>query len=495
MNVLSLFKKIAYCSCIPVLFSSCNQGNKTLNVTVKDVGTLYKQCYGKDWANAKKLAITGPINENDIAFIKAIDNNGLEELDLSKADIQHLKFYFDFNKFSTIVLPNRVETISPEAFQCCTNLKEIRINKDNTKFISIDGVLYSADTTRLVVYPAKLQNKTYTIPAKVTSISNCMFAQADSIAEFKVEEGNKVLTATNGVLYSKDKKILVAYPANKKDTTFVLPAEVEHISWTAFWGAKSLKSITVDEKNTNYKSVNGVLIDQSNKLLCVPAGRETETFTLPQCVTNIGTYAFQSSPVKKLVLNDSLYKLDKWALHGSQIDAIETANNKNMTVSDGVLYIGKTAFTCAPSYKGHVKLKETISIDERAFQRSQFEEITVTPSMVIGPFFCSYNNKLKKATFEEGIETAKGLGAFFCCTGLEEVDLPSTFNLITNRMFLGCISLKSITVRAENIPEIERHAFDGVDLQNCTLYVPAKSIEKYKSNEDWCQFKNIKAIK
>ena len=36
--------------------------------------------------------------------------------------------------------------------------------------------------------------------------------------------------------------------------------------------------------------------------------------------------------------------------------------------------------------------------------------------------------------------------------------------------------------------------FEGVNFETCTLYVPESSIDKYKADEIWGQFKNILAI-
>lgn len=477
-----------------LLLAGCSQNNGYEKVIVKEEGTLYEQRSGEEWNNIKKLAIEGPLSMNDIAFIKSLDNNGLEALDLSKArNMEHLQFFFDSNKFSSITLPDSVESIDMETFQCCKNLQEVKLNPSNPFFFVKDGVLYTADTTRIVIYPAGLTQKSYTIPAKVTTLSKCMFAESKGLEEINVEKGNKVFESRNGVLYTKGGKILVAYPTNKKDTVYTLPKEVEAINWSALWSNKNLKRIAVEE-GSSFKSIDGALVDANGWMITFPAGKSLTNYTIPSSIKALGTCAFRGCDINTLTISDSLYGIDKWAFNGSNIKDIKSTGHK-VTAENGIVYIGKTAENCAPQYTGKTTVKQGLAITERAFQHSSFEEITIEPSMLIGPFAFSYNNNLKKVKMCEGLDDIKGTGIFFCCTKLEEADLPSSLSKITNRMFFGCFNLKSLTVRAKSCPVVDAHAFDGVDMNNCTLYVPAESIDRYKNSQNWNKFKDISAIK
>ncbi len=67
------------------------------------------------------------------------------------------------------------------------------------------------------------------------------------LKKFEVSEDNKELAGEDGVLFDKDKKVLIAYPAGKEDEEFKVPEGVEEIAPHAFDGSKNLKKIELPE--------------------------------------------------------------------------------------------------------------------------------------------------------------------------------------------------------------------------------------------------------
>ena len=100
----------------------------------------------------------------------------------------------------------------------CENLKAINISDNNTLYRSIDGVLYSKDLSRLIVFPA---NKTdsYVISDKTVTIGEAAFA------------------------------------GNDKMTSIDIPSNVKSIGSMAFNGCKNLKE---DRKSTRLNSSHNV---------------------------------------------------------------------------------------------------------------------------------------------------------------------------------------------------------------------------------------------
>lgn len=73
-----------------------------------------------------------------------------------------------------------------------------------------------------------------------------------------------------------------------------IPARVSKVHSHAFDGCRHLDAITVDAKNLNYTSADGMLLDKlMRKLIAVPASRSS--VEVPHSVTTIGAFAFCSS--------------------------------------------------------------------------------------------------------------------------------------------------------------------------------------------------------
>jgi hypothetical protein len=73
------------------------------------------------------------------------------------------------------------------------------------------------------------------------------------------------------------------------------------------------------------------------------------------------------------------------------------------------------------------------------------------------------------------------------------VEIGNSVTSIGDYAFGSCSSLTSITCRAINPPNINSYTFNTVS-KSIPLYVPAESVEAYKSANYWKEFTNIQAI-
>ena len=86
--------------------------------------------------------------------------------------------------------------------------------------------------------------------------------------------------------------------------------------------------------------------------------------------------------------------------------------------------------------------------------------------------------------------TKIGYYAFSGCSGLTSIFLPSGVTKIDYSAFNGCSGLTSIYVYTEKLPDMGRHVFDGCDAKKCTVYVPKGTYDDYWLSE-FGYFENI----
>lgn len=73
-------------------------------------------------------------------------------------------------KLEMLEIGTNLQTIEEYAFGQCPNIWYVRMPKANAYFRAIDGVLYSADTTALALYPPKHDGEDIIIPDQVTTL-------------------------------------------------------------------------------------------------------------------------------------------------------------------------------------------------------------------------------------------------------------------------------------------------------------------------------------
>ena len=84
---------------------------------------------------------------------------------------------------------------------------------------------------------------------------------------------------------------------------------------TLFYFCKGLREITVDSENPNFYSENGILFDKESKtILTYPAAKSGDSYSVPKSVTTIayGAFAFNKNLVS-LTLPDGLKEIDEHA--------------------------------------------------------------------------------------------------------------------------------------------------------------------------------------
>ncbi len=195
------------------------------------------------------------------------------------------------SNLTEIVIPSGVQSIGHYSFTSCTGLTSINIPSSVTLLnlyafnycTSLESVTFNNGTSNLTIKQAAFSQcsalKTISLPASATEVQPGFVSYTTALTSIEVDPANTKYASENGVLFSKDKTVLIAYPANKSAGSYTIPSTVTNIEQYAF-NTTTLTSITIPSSVT---TITGYTFTNSNNLT---------TITIPSSVTSIGSAAF-----------------------------------------------------------------------------------------------------------------------------------------------------------------------------------------------------------
>jgi hypothetical protein len=198
--------------------------------------------------------------------------------------INHAAFYEVGNSLTAFTIPSSVTTIGGDAFA------------------------YTGITS-------------ITIPDSVVAIGDSAFIGYSGLQSITVGADNEDFKSIDSVLFNKSGTTLIAYPASKAGSSYVIPDGVTTIGHRAFFGASAPTSITIPSTVTSiayqsFYSTDGLT-----------------TITIPAGVTSITNNAFQSSGIRSITITSSATSIGEDAFFGT---ALETARFLGGEVPTGV---------------------------------------------------------------------------------------------------------------------------------------------------------------
>lgn len=266
-------------------------------VTVATAGTM-KSLLGNDYLNITSLKIVGPINGNDVYYLRKMlgavyfseaDRGKLSKLDLSETTIvaggewyyeEKTKQYYTANNeigdymfyqcanLSELVMPNNVTSVGQNAFLDCKDLYTVHIN-DLSSWCSIT---FSNNFSNPLYNGARLflNNKMLTelvIPEGITEIKSYAFWNYDGLTS--VTMNDHITSIGNAAFYECSQL-----------TTIRMSDNITSIGDNAFSDCISLTSIDIPE---NVTSIGSYAFYECGNLVSI---------TIPDKVTSIGSYTF-----------------------------------------------------------------------------------------------------------------------------------------------------------------------------------------------------------
>ncbi len=316
------------------------------------------------------------------------------------------------SSLTSVTIPEHVTEIRYAAFSRCSSLVEIRVAENNPAYCSVDGVLFSKDQKMICSYPAGRSQKNYAIPAGVSDICYEAFAGCSALTSITIPEG------VTGIEYQ-------AFAGCLSLTSVTIPESVTAIGGGVFYSCSSLSEIRVAENNPAYCSVDGVLFSKDQKTIYTyPAGRSEKNYVIPNSVQYIAAWAFQGC-----------------------------SSLTGVTIPNGVAEIGNGVFSDCSSL-AEIRVEESnpayCSVGGVLFSKDQ----TTIYSYPAGRTSKSY-------TIPDSVQYIAAF-AFQGCSSLTSLTIPVRVKNIGYKAFSQCSSLTSLTI-PDDVQSVADLAFSGCD--------------------------------
>jgi len=507
-------------------------------------------------SNIETLAITGSIDARDFVVLRD-SMPQLKVLDLSFANIvaynggngtavtsvsnylanevPQSAFYNQVTfkgKASLLncILPKSTETIGNNAFENCSNLQSFIIPPS----VTMVGSSAFLNCSNL---------KNISIPASVKHLREASFSNCRSLLSIAIPENDSVIDAQT---FSGDSSLL----------SITIPKAIKNIHSNAFMDCNGLQNVYVNSTNpivlsavagTNtsdiFKNISfstcTLYVPKGSKATYQTASQWNQFTTIvemkPSIVCSPGKLssilnATQKDTITQLTLSGLADARDFITMSESMslLSSLDISKLKIMAFDyspadgiPGLVNINNNTFLTSILSLQSVLLPDSIkSIGQDAFEGTEIDSITI-PNSVKSIRWNAFTNckKLKYVKLPDSLSNIMD-NLFYKCPKLQSITIPATVNEIGYQAFIGDSALTSIEIPA-NVTRIGYSAFmecaglqsiyalnpvpvafskidrvfDGINKNNCVLYVPIGSKVAYQNALLWKDFTNIVEIK
>lgn len=380
--------------------------------------------------------------------------------------------FYHCGKLVTATLPDSVTSIGEYVFRECKKLKSINI-PDGVKIIKPHTFNYCGSLEQITIPNGVIeigQSAFYgcdglieiTIPDSVTTIGETTFEYCDNLTNVTFGEGLTVID-----------KFAFAYCTSLKNVT--IPSNVTSIETGAFAGCESLLNITVDSNNPNFSNdENGILFNKDKTILIqYTLGSDVAEYTIPDSVTQIGRWSFYScSKLSELTIPNSVTVIGNSAFSYKQTviiyyegtaeqwnNALEKNSGTPTHWSDDYYIIcsDKTIYpsgTCGENVTWVFnKVTGVLTISGTG----EMDNYNLSYTGFYGQPWESFSNSVKEVVIEDGVTTI-GDCAFASFDNLTTINIPNSVTTIGKEALYHCDNLSNVTI-GDSVTAIGEKAF------------------------------------
>ncbi len=390
----------------------------------------------------------------------------------------------------SVTIPNNVISIAYGAFNGCMKLNYNIY--DNAKYLGNEENLYLAlieatdrsvtscvinDQTKIIgdcAFASCYDLLSATIPNSVATIGSLAFEGCRGLISVTIGES---VTTIGSSAFSRCTSL----------TSITIPESVTSISNSAFYGCSNLTSVTIPNSVTSIgDNIFGACSSLSTPIynahvfILLPTSY-VGTYTIPDGITMVASYAFEDcNGLTSVTIPESVTSIGNYAFRNcTSLTSVIIPNN--------VASIGSYAFfgsgVTTPLYNDRIFAYLPI-----AYSGTYTIPNNIT---IIAPSAFSSCSGLTLVIIPETIISI-GSAAFFGCSGLTSITIPNGVTSIGNGAFIECTGLQEIICLATMPPAIGATTFNEVS-REIPVYVPAESVEAYKTAAYWSEF-NVQPI-
>lgn len=219
---------------------------------------------------------------------------------------------FAGEQFSKIVLPDTIKEIGDSAFEGCSNLQSMIIPESVTTIgDSAFGRCSSLQSIK--------------IPESITTIGDFTFSGCSSLQRIEIPE----TVTTIGDF---------AFGGCSSLQNIEISESVTAIGSNPFSGCDNRMDLHVAPQNENYSAQNGILYNKDKTILI--GGVSKSSIVIPETVTEIAEWAFRDNDnLKQITIPQSVVSLEKHAFDGcGKLSSVEIEGNTLTSVGSACFY-------------------------------------------------------------------------------------------------------------------------------------------------------------
>ena len=506
-----------------------------ITVVVDQAGTLSTKISSKDKENISRLKVIGPINIDDIQFLREMAGCWFEERDKrSYGSLSHL----DLDAARLVGSDKSINIYIQGWWNDPTNrlVNTAKIEPNGNEFSLLFSQLIHLSSVVMPSYLTTTGRGTFigspirsvSMSENVTTIGESCFSECEDLASINLPASVKSIGAYafNGC----SKLAAIGLPAGLTSmgkgafkgcgfTQFVVPDGITTISNDMFAYCEKLTSITLPK---GLKAIGeGAFMGCGFTEFVIPDAITTisdnlfancpnlHKMTFPKTITSMGNGIFSHSGIGNFTLPKQITEITNNMFEGCQ-------NLEHIYLHDGLKSIGDYAFQDCNSLGGITLPNSVTKIGKGCFAHCDYlkkgvtlsDAITEIPEEAFADCGCLYEIKLPAELKRIGYRAFCGspyIGSFGglkipskvteiapeafykSFQDIEVLELPASLKTVGDYAFADCSAKVIYAYMSEPFP-LKDADFYSRPRSECKLYVPKGCAKKYRQAEIWKEF-------